>query len=90
MNRSYPSKTNPRRIPRTQADVDKAWNDGVLAGVSNATTIFLTVCVDKFGMEDQMQKLWEEINKLSQEIAEHRVSVSDLKHTLLKESGIKV
>lgn len=83
-------KTNPRNIPRTQADVDKSWEDGVLVGVSNATAIFLTVMADKFDFGEQMTPLWNEINKLSEEIKERRVSVADLKHTLLDEYGIRV
>jgi len=90
MKRNCPSKVNPRKIPRTQADVDKAWDDGVLAGVNNATAIFLTVCADKFGMEDQMIPLWNEINKLSQSVLERRVSIPDLKRTLLEDYNINV
>ena len=85
------SKTvNPRKIPRTQADVDRSWNDGVLTGVENATAIFLTVMADKFDFGDQMIPLWNEINKLSAEIKERRVSIADLKHTLRDEYGIRV
>jgi len=83
-------KVNPRKIPRTQADVDKAWDEGVLVGVENATAIFLTVCADKFGMEDQMIPLWNEINKLSQSVLEKRVSIPDLKRTLLEGYNINV
>ena len=81
---------NPRKIPRTQADVDRAWNDGVLVGVGNATAIFLMVMADKFDFGEQMIPLWGEINKLSEAVLERRVSVADLKHTLLDEYGIRI
>ena len=84
------SKVNPRKIPRTQADVDRAWEDGVLKGVENATAIFLSVMSDKFDFADKMIPLWDAINKLSEEVAERRVSVADLKRSLLDEYGIKV
>ena len=90
MKSSHRPKVNPRKIPRSQEDVEKAWENGVLVGVSNATAIFLTVCADKFGMADQMFPLWTEINKLSEEVLERRVSVADLKYTLKKEYGIRL
>lgn len=83
-------KTNPKKIPRTQADVDRAWEKGVLDGVSNACAIFLTVLADKHGMEDKIPEVWEDIRKLSEEVREKRVTVADLRRTLLDEYGIKV
>ena len=83
-------KTNPRKIPRTQADVDRAWDKGVLAGVSNACAIFLTVLLDKFDGGDYIAEVWNEINKLSAEVNERRVSVADLRRVLLEEYEIEV
>lgn len=83
-------KINPRRTPATGADVKKAWERGVLDGVSNASAIFLTVLVDKFGGADYVRDVWMEINKLSAEVAEKRVSVPDLRRVLLEEYGIEV
>lgn len=83
-------KINPRRTPATGADVKKAWERGVLDGVSNASAIFLTVLVDKFGGADYIRDVWLEINKLSAEVAEKRVSVPDLRRVLLEEYGIEV
>lgn len=61
-------KTNPRRRPATQADVDRAWEKGVQDGVRNASTIFLTVLVDKFNGADHIVDVWEAITKLSAEV----------------------
>ena len=83
-------KINPRRTPATGADVKKAWERGVLDGVSNASAIFLTVLVDKFNGADYVRDVWLEINKLSAEVAEKRVSVPDLRRVLLEEYGIEV
>ena len=85
-----PKKVNPNRIPATQADVDRAWKKGVLDGVSNASAIFLTVMVDKFNGADYVKDVWIEINKLSEEIAERRVSIADLRRVLLDEYGVQV
>lgn len=83
-------KINPRRTPATGADVKKAWERGVLDGVSNASAIFLTVLVDKFNGADYVRDVWLEINKLSAEVAEKRVSVPDLRRVLLEEYNVEV
>jgi hypothetical protein len=83
-------KTNPRRRPATEADCKKAWERGVLDGVSNACAILLTILADKFDGGDYIPSIWAEVNKLSEEIKEQRVSVADLRHTLLEEYGIRV
>ncbi len=85
-----PKKTNPRKVPRSQEDCDRAWQKGVIDGVSNACAIFLTVLLDKFGGEDHIQEVWREINKLSEEVREKRVSVSDLRRVLADEYGVYV
>ena len=84
------SKVNPKRRPRSEADVNKAFDDGVKQGVSNATAIFLTVMLDHFGAADKITDIWEQICKLSEEIGEGRVSMSDLRYVLLNEYDICV
>lgn len=84
------AKTNPRRRPATEADVQRAWEKGVLDGCSHASAIFLTVLVDKFGGEDKVTDVWKEIVKLSEEVKERRVSVADLRTTLREEYGVIV
>ena len=90
MTQTSRSKVNPRKIPRSQQDVDRAWDGGVNAGVSNATAIFLMVMSDKFGFGEKMVELWSEIVKLSEAVMERRVSIADIKHTLLTEYDIQV
>lgn len=83
-------KTNPRKRPATGADVDKAWEKGVHAGIENAAAIMLTVLADHFGMGEQLPEVWKYVCKLSEEIGEGRISLGDLKHVLLDEYHIKV
>ena len=83
-------KKNPRSRPATQADVKRAWEKGVIDGVGNASAIFLTVLVDKFGGADHIKDVWLEINKLSEEVKERRVSVADLRRVLSEEYNIIV
>ena len=84
-------KTNPKKIPKTQADCKKAFEDGVKNGSNTTSTIFLTVLLDHFGFDQQkIVKCYHAVMKLSTEIAEHYVSISDLRHVLLEEYGIQV
>lgn len=82
------TKTNPRRRPATEADVRKAWGDGVNTGVRNAAALMLTVLVDKYGMAEQIPEVWQQICKLSEEVAEGRVSFADLRYVLKEEYSI--
>jgi len=83
-------KTNPKRIPRTEADVKKAFENGVKHGSDVTAVIFLTVLLDKFGFDQaKIVKCYHAVMKLSEEIAEKRVSIADLTHILLTEYNIK-
>ena len=78
-------KVNPRRRPVSQADIDKAKSEAVHL----AMAIFLTVMKDDFDFDqDQIKHAWDRIDKLSQEVAEHRVSVKDLLTVLDEEYDI--
>lgn len=68
----------------------RAKKDAVDEAVTIASAIFLTVLLDKFDARDYMREIWAEVNKLSEEIKEGRVSVTDLKHVLKTEYDIIV
>lgn len=40
-------KTNPRKIPRTQADVDRAYCAGINEGLNRGIELMLYVLIDK-------------------------------------------
>lgn len=83
-------KTNPRKRPATQEDVKRAQTKAVNEAVRMASAIFLTVLCDKFNGADHIPDVWREVNKLSEEIKEKRISVSDLIVTLREEYEIDV
>lgn len=83
-------KTNPRKRPATQADVKKAQAQAVNTAVRMASAIFLTVLCDKFNGADYIPDVWREVNKLSEEIKEGRISVNDLIDVLKTEYEIEV
>ena len=84
-------KTNPRKIPVTQADLKRAVDDAATRAFRLSNVLFMTVLLDKFGFDvEQLNMAWQSLNKLSDEVLEKRVSVHDLKTTLAEEYGICV
>ena len=83
-------KPNPRRRPATGADVKKAWETGVNDGVRNAATIFLTVLADYIHLEERLPEIWQQVCKLSEEVAEGRITFADLRLVLKEEYSINV
>lgn len=81
---------NPKRRPATQADVDKAYDQGSKDGCGLAMAIFFTVILDKFAGEDYIEDIWKESEKLSEEIKENRINLRDLVSTLREEYGINI
>lgn len=84
-------KVNPKKIPRTEADVERARREGLMIGQEYATVIFLTVLYDKENATPEiMQRVGEEINSLAESITQGYVTIADLKNTLKQEYGIEV
>lgn len=83
-------KTNPRKIPKNQADVDKAFQRGLDFGQRTATVIFLTVLWDKEHADaEAMQRVGREINDLARQVEAGAVTVADLETVLREEYGIE-
>lgn len=83
------TKTNPRRRPATQADVDRARDDAVTETVRFCMTIFFTVLLDKFAAsKEDLQRVWDEVNDLSDSVKKKYVSLEDLKTVLVEEYDI--
>ena len=84
-------KINPRRRPASQADVIKAKNDAVNEAVKLAWTILLSVLWDKehYTPED-MQRVWKEVDALSDSIVKGYCNISDLCTVLREEAGVDI
>ena len=82
------SKKNPRSIPRTQVDVDRAFEKGVTEGVHNASAMFMNVLLDKFNGADHIRDVWKEIEKLSEEVSEGRVKIPEIVNMLREDYGV--
>lgn len=82
-------KVNPRRKPVSEADLNRAKATASDQAVKLAIAIFLTVLCDDFEFDkEQVQLAWERMDKLSQEIYEHRINAWDLVGVLNEEYGI--
>lgn len=84
-------RTNPRRRPATQADVERAKKDAQGEAISLAMTIMFTALLDKEGFtQEDLQRLWREVNDLSDSIAQGYVSAADLRNVLRREYEVYV
>ena len=84
-------KVNPRHCPATQADVNRAAQRATNDALAASAAIFLTVLCDKENADAEViQRVWQEMQELSQSIIDGYVSVSDLKDTLSNEYGVDI
>ena len=85
------NKVNPRRRPATMADVNRAVEQATNDALAASAAIFLTVLCDKKSADAEIiQRVWQEMQELSQSIIDGYVSVADLKDTLRKEYGVDI
>ena len=84
-------KVNPRRRPATMADVNRAAQRATNDALTASAAIFLTVLCDKESADAEIiQRVWQEMQELSQSIIDGYVSVADLNDTLRKEYGVDI
>lgn len=77
---------NPRRIPRTQADVDKAMDEGRKFGVEFAINVVLYVLKDKHaGTDEEIMQLRDEFMDVVDSVARKYLSYADIKRCLKSE-----
>ena len=84
------AKVNPRRVPRTQKDVDAAFDRGVTEGLNRGVELMLYVLIDKHAAPmDDVQQLAAELNHAAECVAEGYVTWSDIRR-ILKEYDVEV
>lgn len=84
-------KTNPRRVPVTRADVERAHLAGRLEGIQFAGAVFFTALADKEGYDnDALQRAWRAGEDISDSIAQGYINFTDLLRTLREERGINI
>lgn len=84
-------KINPHRRPATQADIIRAKNAAKSEAISLTSIILMTVLWDKehYTPED-MQRVWREVEDLSDSIIKGYCNIADLRNVLKKEAGIVI
>lgn len=83
--------TNPRRLPVSQADLQKAKDTAMSEAVKVSYAIIFTVLRDKHDYDiEQLKLVWAEINDLSDSLAKGYVKIKDLLWVLDKEAGIVI
>jgi hypothetical protein len=81
-------KTNPRKIPRTQADVDRAYEKGKCEGINGALVLFLYTMLDKFGAgDDELKQFSEAFNYTLNSVERGYVTGADLRRVVKEEYG---
>lgn len=81
---------NPNKIPRTQADVDRAYQRGVLDGSNNAAVIMMSALLDKFNAADWMVDIWNAFSAKSRAVLDHDVTIADLRYVLREEYDLDI
>ena len=79
-------KTNPRRIPRTQADVDRAHERGREEGINGALIIMLYAMHDKLGADDaQLRQFADAFSYTVDSIEKGYITEADLRTVVREE-----
>jgi hypothetical protein len=85
------SKVNPRRIPVSKADIDKAKDKAVDEALERAWSIIFTVLRDKEGYNlEGLLRVWNHVMNLSDSVVKGYVTIADLKHILKIEEGANI
>ena len=81
-------KTNPRRIPRTQADVDRAHELGRTEGINGALIIMLYAMHDKLGAgDDELKQFADAFSYTVDSIERGYITEADLRKVVREEYG---
>jgi isopropylmalate/homocitrate/citramalate synthase len=78
-------KINPRKIPKTQADVDRAYERGKADGAKSSIIIMMYAMKDKFGASDEeLSEFFSAITYTVDSINKGYITEKDLQ-TVIKE-----
>lgn len=88
---TMPKRINPRRRPATMADVQRAKDTATADACRVTLAIFFTALLDKEGMDaEQLQRIWREVERLSESVRDGYVSAPDLIRVLREEYEIDI
>lgn len=82
-------KTNPRRLPVSQADLLKAKKEAVNEATTSAfAMVFMTLRDKEDCSNEDLQRIWNEVNDIAECVVTGRIDVKDCLKTLKDEAGI--
>ena len=85
------NKTNPRRIPRTQADVERAYKAGMDVGTELCLTLVLFTLQDKFGAGDEeLTKFSDAFHYTLDSLDKGYITEADLRKVLMDEYNTEI
>ena len=80
------NKVNPRRVPVSQAEVNRAKKDATTNAIHYVWSLFFTVLRDKEGYDiEGLKRVWAEVEDLTDSVM--NCTITDLKHILKTEAG---
>ena len=82
-------KPNPRKIPRTQADVDRAFQMGCYTGSETALIILVHTICDLGADDDFVEDVWDKYRYNLDSIHKDYMKLMDIKRTLESERNIR-
>lgn len=89
--RSTMAKVNPKKIPRTQADVDRAYNEGTDFGLEFCLNLVLYVLKDKHDAPDEdIMQLRDEFMYVIDSVGKKYLSYSDIVRALKSDYDLTV
>lgn len=89
MAKSKKKRINPRRLPVSKADIDKAKATAIDIAVTRAWALFFLALGDVFGFgKTRMMRLWKRINEYSEDVVSGELDVEEVIQVLNDEYGI--
>lgn len=79
-------KVNPRRIPRTEADLNKA----IWFTVKHMKALCIQAALDEGLIQpDDVSRLWDRVTRLTSECDEGRIKMTEIYDVLKEEYGLE-
>lgn len=83
------NKTNPKKIPRSQRDVDDAYRLGVYRGVEVMVVIWILSLYDCGADDDFVDRSSHKVSSYIESLHLNRVNIYDVKKALEDEKGVR-
>lgn len=84
-------KINPRRIPATKADIEKAKKRGTEEAVRRAISLMLYVLIDKHGTTmEEIQRMAKELNYCADSVSKGYIKWRDIERVVFEEYGVEL